>query len=76
MKLRIFTVPFLMVLIIATASAQYSRTDLVSNQPGLALAPSIAMTPPRNGAHNQLFFTAGPNTYANGLFGVITVGGP
>ena len=25
-----------------------------------------------NGAHNQLFFTAGPNNYANGLFGVIT----
>ncbi|MCU1310473.1 MAG: hypothetical protein JWO20_1598 [Candidatus Angelobacter sp.] len=25
-----------------------------------------------NGAHNQLFFTAGPNSYANGLFGVIT----
>jgi uncharacterized protein (TIGR03118 family) len=24
-------------------------------------------------AHNQLFFTAGPNNYANGLFGVITV---
>ncbi len=29
---------------------------------------------PNNGAHNQLFFTAGPNSYANGLFGVITVG--
>ncbi|HEX3444708.1 MAG TPA: TIGR03118 family protein [Chthoniobacterales bacterium] len=27
-----------------------------------------------NGAHNQLFFTAGPNGYANGLFGVITFG--
>jgi uncharacterized protein (TIGR03118 family) len=27
-----------------------------------------------NGATNQLFFTAGPNNYANGLFGVITVG--
>src|SRR5882724_7030343 len=27
-----------------------------------------------NGAHNQLFFTAGPNDYANGLFGAITVG--
>ena len=26
-----------------------------------------------NTAHNQLFFTAGPNNYANGLFGVITV---
>ena len=26
-----------------------------------------------NGAHNQLFFTAGPNGYANGLFGMITV---
>jgi hypothetical protein len=25
-----------------------------------------------NGAHNQLFFTAGPNNYADGLFGVIT----
>jgi len=24
--------------------------------------------------HNSLFFTAGPNAYANGLFGVITVG--
>jgi len=29
---------------------------------------------PNNGAHNQLFFTAGPDSYANGLFGVITVG--
>jgi uncharacterized protein (TIGR03118 family) len=28
----------------------------------------------RNGAPNQLFFTAGPSSYANGLFGVITVG--
>jgi uncharacterized protein (TIGR03118 family) len=27
-----------------------------------------------NGAHNQLFFTAGPSNYANGLFGVITFG--
>jgi uncharacterized protein (TIGR03118 family) len=27
-----------------------------------------------NGTHNELFFTAGPNNYANGLFGVITVG--
>jgi uncharacterized protein (TIGR03118 family) len=27
-----------------------------------------------NGAPNQLFFTAGPNNYANGLFGMITVG--
>ena len=27
-----------------------------------------------NGAHNQLFFTAGPNNYANGIFGVITLG--
>jgi uncharacterized protein (TIGR03118 family) len=27
-----------------------------------------------NTAHNQLFFTAGPNTYSNGLFGVITAG--
>ena len=36
MKLRIFTVPFLMALLIATASAQYTRTDLVSNQPGVA----------------------------------------
>lgn len=26
-----------------------------------------------NGAPSQLFFTAGPNNYANGLFGVITV---
>ena len=29
---------------------------------------------PNNGVHNQLFFTAGPDSYANGLFGVITVG--
>jgi uncharacterized protein (TIGR03118 family) len=29
---------------------------------------------PNNGLPNQLFFTAGPNNYANGLFGVITVG--
>lgn len=27
-----------------------------------------------NGPTNQLFFTAGPNAYANGLFGKITVG--
>ena len=27
-----------------------------------------------NTAHNQLFFTAGPNNYANGLYGVITLG--
>ena len=27
-----------------------------------------------NTAPNQLFFTAGPNNYANGLYGVITVG--
>jgi uncharacterized protein (TIGR03118 family) len=27
-----------------------------------------------NGPTNQLFFTAGPNAYANGLFGTITVG--
>jgi uncharacterized protein (TIGR03118 family) len=27
-----------------------------------------------NTKHNQLFFTAGPNNYANGLYGVITVG--
>jgi len=27
-----------------------------------------------NGAPNQLFFTAGPNNYANGIFGRITVG--
>jgi uncharacterized protein (TIGR03118 family) len=26
-----------------------------------------------NGAHNQLFFTGGPNNYANGAFGVISV---
>ena len=26
-----------------------------------------------NGATNDLFFTAGPDNYANGLFGVITV---
>jgi hypothetical protein len=27
---------------------------------------------PNNGKTNQLFFTAGPNNYANGLFGLIT----
>src|SRR5581483_1385117 len=27
---------------------------------------------PNNGKTNQLFFTSGPNNYANGLFGVIT----
>jgi uncharacterized protein (TIGR03118 family) len=27
-----------------------------------------------NGAHNQLFFTGGPNGYANGIFGVIPFG--
>ena len=26
-----------------------------------------------NGTHNQLFFTAGPTNYGNGIFGVITV---
>jgi hypothetical protein len=36
MKLRILTVPVLFALIITTASAQYLRTDLVSNQPGVA----------------------------------------
>jgi uncharacterized protein (TIGR03118 family) len=30
--------------------------------------------PNANGLTNQLFFTAGPNAYANGLFGVITFG--
>jgi uncharacterized protein (TIGR03118 family) len=30
--------------------------------------------PSVNGLTNQLFFTAGPNAYANGLFGVITFG--
>jgi uncharacterized protein (TIGR03118 family) len=29
---------------------------------------------PANGPTNNLFFTAGPNNYANGLFGVITFG--
>ena len=27
-----------------------------------------------NGGHNQLFFTAGPNNYADGLLGMITMG--
>jgi uncharacterized protein (TIGR03118 family) len=36
MKLRILTVPVLMALLITAASAQYLRTDLVSNQPGVA----------------------------------------
>jgi hypothetical protein len=36
MKLRILTVPVLIALIITTVSAQYERTDLVSNQPGIA----------------------------------------
>ncbi len=27
-----------------------------------------------NGATSELFFTAGPDNYANGLFGVITPG--
>src|SRR6266403_323957 len=36
MKLKILTVPVLIALTIATASAQYQRTDLVSNQPGVA----------------------------------------
>jgi uncharacterized protein (TIGR03118 family) len=30
--------------------------------------------PSNNGTVDQLFFTAGPNNYANGLFGVITFG--
>jgi hypothetical protein len=36
MKLRILTVPVLIALIVITASAQYQRTDLVSNQTGVA----------------------------------------
>src|SRR4029077_5730724 len=36
MKLKILTVPVLVALTITTASAQYQRTDLVSNQPGVA----------------------------------------
>jgi len=36
MKLRILTVPVLIALTITTASAQYQRTDVVSNQPGVA----------------------------------------
>ena len=36
MKLRILTVPFLSALLIATASAQYTRHRLVSNQSGVA----------------------------------------
>src|SRR4029077_19996710 len=36
MKLKILTVPVLIAIIITTASAQYERTDLVSNQPGVA----------------------------------------
>src|SRR5258708_1582309 len=36
MKLKILTVPVLIALTITTASAQYQRTDLVSNQPGVA----------------------------------------
>src|SRR6266478_10149268 len=36
MKLKILTVPVLIALTITTASAQYQRTDLVSNQPGIA----------------------------------------
>jgi hypothetical protein len=27
-----------------------------------------------NGTHNQLFFTGGPNSYADGIFGMITFG--
>ena len=38
MKLRILTLLVLTGLTIATASAQYKRTDLVSNQPGVAPA--------------------------------------
>src|SRR5260370_12532495 len=36
MKLRILTVPVSIALLVTTASAQYQRTDLVSNQPGVA----------------------------------------
>src|SRR6266481_5336683 len=36
MKLKILSVPVLIALTITTASAQYQRTDLVSNQPGVA----------------------------------------
>ena len=36
MKFRILTVPVIIALLITAASAQYNRTDLVSNQPGVA----------------------------------------
>ena len=36
MKLKILTVPVLIALIVTTAWAQYERTDLVSNQTGVA----------------------------------------
>src|SRR5258706_14270570 len=36
MKLRILSVLILTALAVTTASAQYQRTDLVSNQPGVA----------------------------------------
>src|SRR5258708_13158182 len=36
MKLRILAVPVVIALLITAAAAQYTRTDLVSNQPGVA----------------------------------------
>ena len=96
--------------------AQYTRTDLASNQQGVApstdqqqlinswgltalptgpwwlsdngsgfstlyngdgqLNPLLVsgLDDGPNGLHNQLFFTGGPNGYANGIFGVITFG--
>jgi hypothetical protein len=36
MKLRILSVLILTALAVTTASAQYTRTDLVANQPGVA----------------------------------------
>jgi hypothetical protein len=45
MKLRILTLLFCSALQINTASAQYLRTDLVSNQPGVA--PTTTVWPRR-----------------------------
>jgi uncharacterized protein (TIGR03118 family) len=51
----------------------------VSERPGRPIAIdglwalAFGNDTPNNGAHNELFFTAGPNDEANGLFGKIVL---
>jgi len=40
-----------------------------AGRPRLSNFPKADVSPMASTAHNQLFFTAGPNNYANGLYG-------